>query len=64
MTNTGAAGVDLAVKTFASLILLIAFAVVLPGGCLLLPLAYAKYRRRSPPDEEPMSHRPPDAPPA
>lgn len=32
-------------KVYANLVLLIAFAVVFPGGSLLLPLAYAKYRR-------------------
>jgi len=32
-------------KMYAALLLLLAFAVVLPGGSLLLPLAYAKYRR-------------------
>jgi hypothetical protein len=32
-------------KVHTSLMLLIICAVVLPGGGLLLPLAYAKYRR-------------------
>jgi hypothetical protein len=32
-------------KLYASLIVLIAFAVLLPGGSLLLPLAYASYRK-------------------
>jgi hypothetical protein len=32
-------------RIYASLMLLVVFAVLLPGGSLLLPLAYAKYRR-------------------
>jgi hypothetical protein len=31
-------------RIYVNLVLLIASAVVLPGGFLLLPLAYAKYR--------------------
>ena len=36
---------DPVMKIYASLMLLIVFTVLLPGGSLLLPLAYAKYRR-------------------
>jgi uncharacterized protein GlcG (DUF336 family) len=36
---------DQVMKTCANLMLLVVLAVVLPGGSLLLALAYAKYRR-------------------
>ncbi len=34
-------------RTYVRLMLLIAFAVVLPGGVVLLPLAYAQYLKIS-----------------
>ena len=34
-------------RIYVSLLLLIACAVALPGGLVLLPLAYAKYRKLS-----------------
>jgi hypothetical protein len=47
VTFSGSAGVLIGMRIYLSLMLLIAFAVVLPGGVVLLPLAYAKYRKIS-----------------
>ncbi len=45
VTPTGSVGVHTAMRIYTSVMLLIALAIMLPGGCLLLPLAYARYRR-------------------
>jgi hypothetical protein len=47
VTSEGSAGVSITMRIYVRLMLLIAFAVVLPGGLVLLPLAYAKYLKNS-----------------
>lgn len=45
VTAKGCASVDLDMKVYVSLVLLIALAVMVPGGSLLLPLVYSQYRK-------------------
>jgi hypothetical protein len=47
VTREGSAGVLIGMRIYVRLMLLIAFAVVLPGGLVLLPLAYTEYRKVS-----------------